>query len=149
MMSHLNSSNEERERVTVVNRGSPRDVGTPLTSSQAHILLRAAFRVSTAMGQGLEGETHSVPADSSDDGLPELSHLGPVTQEVLLVDIGELLVLHLLDIGTRCERLVASRDDDSSDGIVAGNGVESRVQFVEESRVEGCEGWRVSCGSGS
>lgn len=44
--------------------------------------------------------TYSETIDGGNNGLADLSDLGPVSQKVLDIVLNELTVLHLLDIGT-------------------------------------------------
>lgn len=44
--------------------------------------------------------TYSIAVDGSNDWLADVNHMSPVTQEVLLVSINILEVLHFLNIST-------------------------------------------------
>lgn len=59
-----------------------------------------------------------------------------MAEEILLVDFGVLLVLHLLDIGPCSESLVAAGDDNAANRFVERDRVEGRIELVEELRVE-------------
>lgn len=48
--------------------------------------------------------TYSIAVDSSNDWLADVNHMSPVTQEVLLVSINILEVLHFLNISTSFHR---------------------------------------------
>lgn len=125
-------------------RGS--DNGSILTSWRAHIHLRAVHRpvINGTLDQlgaqrGFQRpQTHSIAADSRNNRLPELTQLGPVREKVSLVHLGELLVLHLLDVGAGGKGLVGAGQDDAADAVIGRKGAEGRVELVEQSRVQGC-----------
>ena len=85
-----------------------------------------------------------MPIDCADDGLLDLrSHVGPQLDEVVAVGRGEGQVLHLFDVGAGGEGALAACDDDGADGRVAIVGFEGAIEFVEERRAEGVEGFRA------
>ena len=92
--------------------------------------------------------THGVAADGGDDGLAEVAQLCPVSEEVARVDLGELLVLHLLDVGAGGKGLIRAGEDDGADRVVGREGAQGRVDLVEQGRVEGCEQFGGSVGDG-
>lgn len=52
--------------------------------------------------------THSKPIHSRDDGLPAVADVLPLAQEAALVVGAVRVVLHLLDVSTGGERLLAA-----------------------------------------
>ena len=83
--------------------------------------------------------TYCIPAYCADDGLLDTVHLGPVTQELRLVHLCELLVLHFLDVGTGSESFLGSSQDDCADAVVCVNLGHSIVELMEELGVEGIQ----------
>ena len=67
----------------------------------------------------LTSAAERVAVHSRDDGLGAVGHITPEGEEVTAVDISELLVLHLLDVGSRGEGLIAAGEDHSADGRIA------------------------------
>jgi hypothetical protein len=59
-----------------------------------------------------------------------------MTQEIFLVNLCKLFVLHLFDICSCCERFRVTSQDDGMDRIVGREGGEGRVEFGEEGGVE-------------
>ena len=59
-------------------------------------------------------------------------------QKVTLVHVGKLLVLHLLDVGSSGERLLAAGEHHGANGIIVGGFLERRIDLGEDTRSKSC-----------